>query len=228
MTNIVMICRDRYKLTKQALESLDAHTDRGAYTITIVDDGSMAFRVRGLLARFCEDHPGQAQLITLNTSDHVLARAKNIGVSWARESFGEGDWLYLSDSDVWFAPGWLKALEGFALATERQGLRLWGGQCHPFHQPERELVHGYEVAVLDGPSWLMRWNNWTGLSRDCASGPCQSEEYPFCKAIRDDGDRIGVIHPHVVVHTGLTQTDGKDAPGRAERQAMIPQGVLAE
>jgi len=226
MTSIVMICRDRYKLLKQAVDSLRAHTWAGDYNIVFVLDPGFDFRVSNLLMRTCEEMPGRAQLITLNTSDHVLARAKNIGVEWSRQCWGETDWLYLSDSDVWFAEGWLEKLTEFAAVGEKDDFRLWGGQIHPFHRVDPVG----DCAVLDGPSWLMRWETWnTGqLARDCAPGPCQSEEYPFCATLRKRGGRIGVIHPHVVVHTGLTQTDGRDAPGRDARLAMIPQGVLAE
>ena len=109
-----------------------------------------------------------------------------------------------------------------------------------------------EHSILDGPSWLMRWPTWDlygPFPRTTAPGACQSEEYPFCQRLTmpvaphpkhwkyiDEnigvttlgGGRIGVIHPHVVIHTGLSQTDGKPAPGYAERLKTIPPGVLAE
>jgi len=225
MTSIVMICRGRYRLLIQAVESLLANT-KGDYNVVFVHDAFLDdFRVGRFLAD-AANRFRRAHVLTLTTSDHVLARAKNIGVEWSRQCWGETDWLYLSDSDVWFAEGWLEKLTEFAAVGEKGDFRLWGGQIHPFHRVDPVG----DCAVLDGPSWLMRWETWnTGqLSRDCAPGPCQSEEYPFCKALRERGGMIGVIHPHVVVHTGLTQTDGKDAPGRRERESMIPQGVIAE
>jgi len=224
-----MICRDRYRLLKQAIDSLRAHTRAEDYNIVFVLDPGFDFRVSNLLMNTCEEMPGRAQLITLNTSDHVLARAKNIGVEWSRQTWGETDWLVLSDSDVWFAEGWLEKM--LDVAERYPQVALWGGQIHPFHKPIEAHVEYTEHSVLDGPNWLMRWRYWDKcgpLSRMCAPGPCQSEEYGFCKNILERGCRIGVISPHVVVHTGLTQTDGKDAPGHKERESMILQGVIAE
>ena len=170
-------------------------------------------------------------------SDHTLSRLKNIGVAWSEQHFGRGDWLYLSDSDVYFTEGWLDVLTYAAQRTEDQGFKLWGGQCHPFHQPisssgvelkskgidcpDRLLGTVLEHEILDGPSWLMRWQTWDNhgpLKRDTAPGPCQSEEYPFCTSLLSEG-HIGVIQPHVVYHTGLTNSRGEDAPGRKERMA---------
>lgn len=233
MTNIVMLCRDRYRLTQQALASLREYTAPDSYNLTLVDDGSSDFRTQRLLRVAAED--SRVTLLELMNSGHVIAQMKNLGVAWSEQRFGRGDWLYLSDSDVWFSDGWLKKLTLAACATEPHGFRLFGGQIHPFHRlmEDREEVstgvRGHmmcEHGVLDGPSWLMRWTTWDlcgPFERNAAPGPCQSEEYPFCQKLR-----VGVIIPHVVVHTGLTQTNGKDAPGRAEREAMIPKGVLAE
>jgi glycosyltransferase involved in cell wall biosynthesis len=236
MTNIVMLCHERLRLTEQALESLYAHTPADQFTLVLCDDGSRDFRVKRMLADYARAK-SNCSLITLENSQHVLARAKNIGVAWSEQEFDQGDWLYLSDSDVWFAPRWLESLLAEAVPSEPVNFRLWGGQIHPFHKSSIGICHNghppgmYEHEILDGPSWLMRWTTWTmlgGLERTCAPGACQSEEYKFCSDLRSDGGRIGVIHPHVVVHTGLTQTDGKLAPGAAERRAMIPEGVLAE
>jgi len=258
MTSIVMVCRDRYRLLKQSLDSLKAHTERSSYTLTLIDDSSYDFRVKALLAKTAEEN-SNVTLLTILKSDHVVGRAKNIGVAWSKECFGEGDWLYFSDSDVYFTEGWLEKLAEIATDTEPLQFGLWGGQVHPFHAPipsgsvgigetdndygEVQTLHvGHvipvttksglnEYEILDGPSWLLRWPTWNLIGpwdRNTAPGVCQSDEYPVCKRLREWQGRIGVIYPHVVVHTGLTQTDGKDAPGWKERKAMIPKGVLAE
>ncbi len=76
----------------------------------------------------------------------------------------------------------------------------------------------------------MRWSTWDTygpLDRTTAPGVCKGEDGGFCDRLVADGGRIGVIHPHVVIHTGLTHLNGMDAPGRKERELMIPEGVLA-
>lgn len=234
MTNIVLLARNRWRLTEQALNALMRNTPREEFNLTIVDNQSDDFRTRRTieLASSCAN----ATLVRIEKSSQVIARAKNLGVFWSRQTFGAGDWLYLSDNDVWFSSGWLEKLIQGAQLSEPLGYRLWGGQIHPFHQPRGAVHHWEETdmtdhAVLDGPSWLMRWQTWRDVgqfSRTCAPGPCQSEDAEWCARLVARGGRIGVIHPHVVVHTGLTQTDGTNAPGRIEREAQRISGVLYE
>lgn len=237
MTNIVMTVRDRWKLTAQALESLAANTDRSEYNLTLVDDGSEDFRVKKLLAHAAEDG---AQLLTLTNSSHVLGAVKNLGVRASESKFGQGEWLYLSDNDVWFAPYWLQTLTQSAELTEPDRFKLWGGQIHPFHHPAQEplvlgngkCVQAYDI--LDGPSWLMRGDTWKelgGLNEGGAAGVCKGEDVEFCRRIVADCHaygRIGVVKPHVVEHTGITNSDGVDAPGADERRKAARLGVLYE
>jgi len=246
MVNIAMLATGRLRLTKQTLESLYANTSEKEFNLTVVNDSETDFRVTRLLHSYL-DHKNFT-LLEVSNSGHVLTQLKNLAVGWSSQRFGRGDCLYISDGDVYFCPGWLEKLTAAGSHYEQFGFRLLGGQIHPFHQPiaaDREwkrigdavaipadqppLIT--EHAILDGPSWLMRWKTWNEIgpfSRKNNPGPCQSEEYPWCERLIKSGGRIGVIHPHVVIHTGLTQTDGKDAPGRKEREAMIPEGVLAE
>jgi len=231
-TNLVMLCRDRLRLTEQALESLYANTDAAKFSLVLVDDASSDFRVRRLLQRYGEKP--NATLLRIEVSSHVLARAKNIGVEWSRQTFGDGEWLYLSDNDVAFLPGWLDKLTAVAERLEPNGYRLWGGQVHPFHHHDMLAFVGQfdwlPYSMLDGPSWLMRWQTWKDMGglRGSDAGVCKGEDVDFCQRLIASGGRIEVIKEHVVIHTGLTNSDGQDAPGRKEREAMIPKGVLAE
>lgn len=260
MTNIVMLGKNRLSLTRQSIESLYASTPGDNWTLTYVDDGSDDFRVLRYLRSITRKN---FMLLEVSAgSSHVLSQLKNIGAYASEMRWGRGNWLYFSDNDVWFSPGWMPLLIEAATITEDDGFRLWGGQIHPFHESIRTQVNGMtdpvdkpdrfqvdEYEILDGPSWLMRWGIWDlcgPLDRTTAPGACQSEEYGFCQRLlragiikteREssglevtvfEGARIGVINPHVVVHTGLTQSNGALAPGAAERRAMIPAGVFAE
>lgn len=217
MVNIVMLVRDRYRLTEQALRSLYQNTPRDQFNLTIVDDGSEDFRVLKLLGSF--GLFGNCLLSRVTDLGHVLSSAKNKGVMDSESYFGRGDWLYLSDNDVYFTPNWLHLLSLNAVTFK--GVALWGGQVHPFHATSG----GDSLEVLDGPSWFMSWDNWDrfGPLDPTAPGVCQSEEYPFCQRIRESGLKIAALDPPVVIHTGLTNTNGEPAPGYAERRrAMIP------
>lgn len=236
---VMLVGPSRYRLTKQALESLTLHTDLSPSSIncTFVLDTYDDFRTEMLVQRFLNDRPNCTS-VTIANSGHTLSQLKNLGVAWSEQRFGRGDWLYLSDSDVWFADGWLKKLLMVGEAARLTTFKLFGGQIHPFHGPIHFPVDqgangrsGWsQHSVLDGPSWLMRWKTWDEFGpfdRTTAPGVCQSEEYPFCQRLLADGRCIGVIQPHVIVHTGLTHLNGSDAPGRKERELMIPIGVIA-
>jgi len=240
MTNIVMLVCDRMRLLEQALATLAANTPREDYTLTLVDDCSSDFRVRRML----EAHATRpnVSLLRIEKSAHVLARGKNLGAFWSEQTFGRGEWLYFSDSDVAFLPGWLgKLIVAAELTEEFHQYKLWGGQIHPYHQEasyqhENPRLPFSDLSlttheVLDGPSWLMRWDTWDQVgpfSRECAPGTCQSEDAEWCERLTQNGGRIGVVHPHVVLHTGLTNTAGADAPGRKEREAQRATGYIYE
>ncbi len=234
MTSIVMLCHNRLRLLQQALRTLYDNTPREEFNLTLVDDASTDFRVRNALESWSQ--AGNATLLRIEKSSHVLARAKNIGVAWSEQTFGRGEWLYLSDSDVAFTSGWLEKMITTAIASESDHFNLWGGQAHPYHQASgnygmENVAYWTEHAMLDGPSWLMRWKTWDEigpLSRDHAPGTCQSEDVEFCRKLTAQGSRIGVIHPHVVAHTGLTNTNGEDAPGREARESQRIPGVIYE
>ncbi len=236
MVNLAMLSRNRFRLLEQSLSSLYASTPRDQFNITVVDDGSDCFKTKRLLRQYAADNRNFS-LVEVENSGHVLAQLKNLAVGWSSQRFDRGDWLYISDGDVYFCQGWLENLLNEAIPSEDLGFRLWGGQIHPFHQPIGHIAYDNrppgmnEHSILDGPSWLMRWKTWNEVgpfNKRNNPGPCQSEEFPFCERLIKAGGRIGVISPHVVIHTGLTNSDGKDAPGRKEREAMIPEGVLAE
>jgi hypothetical protein len=235
-----MLTRERYKLLSQSLESLYAHTNVEDFNLTIVEDGGKDFRAINLTQKY--SLKANCQVVRVAGSSHILSRLKNLGVAASEALFGRGEFLYLSDNDVYFKDGWLNSLSQTYKSIFSNGFRLLGGQIHPSHQPKPGGIQGtlfdemsasriIEYAILDGPSWFMEWSTWDRcgcLPPDTAPGVCQSEEYPFCEELIRIGYRIGVIEPHVVIHTGLTNTYGKPAPGKEERLKRAVDGVIYE
>lgn len=221
--NIVLLTRNRKALYRQCIESLHAHTDPSTYNVVITDDGS--------------DEPVQigplqhVSVLRVARSGHVLSQLKNLGVYWSEQRFGRGDWLYMGDADTYFTPGWLPKLIAAAECGECLEYRLFGGQVHPFHHSLNDAGSATEHYFIDGPSWLMRWATWDQfgpLDRTTAAGTCKSEDVVFGQKIRDAGFKLGCIQPHVVIHTGLKNTDGEMAVGADVRgQNRVP-GVLYE
>ena len=218
MTNIVMLVCNRYNLTRQAIESLLA-SGCNDYTLTVVDDGS-SFKTENYLLNKLTG-PNHA-LIRVPQSSHRLGQLKNLGVYWSRQVFGNPEWLYISDNDVFFTYKWLDDLIRVAELSEADGFRIWGGQAHPYHQPTDtwlDITGQLRLTQHDclaGVSMLMRfksWDHWGPFVRDSAPGVCQSEDYALTQLITGDQGKVGVIYPPVVTHTGITNSEGRSAIG---------------
>jgi len=231
MINICILVRNRYRLTTQSLHSLTTNTPVMDYNLVILDDGSEDYRVVQYLNRI--QYASNVSVLSVKNSDHRLGKLKNLMVQWSFKNFGKGDWLYLSDNDVYFTPGWLPKLIGMAEDAEMTGMRLFGGYNHPYHQPlprDETDKNWTRHQSLAGVSWLLRPYTWVamnGLKEDCAPGVCQSEDTDFCSRMEKEGyGGIAVIRPHVVLHTGITNSEGKPAVG----SELFPRvnGVLYE
>lgn len=232
MTNIVMLIQNRYTLTKQALESLFKHTKCNDYTLTLVDDGSSDFRVQRLLVECI--HSG-VSVLSVSNSGHRLGQVKNLGAAWSVAHFGKGDYLYFSDNDVYFKMGWLEDITSIYQRVQGSNYMVVGGQAHPYHKPIDSYLDRIGQLILTGHdciagvSMLMSWPTWVmsgGFKNDTAPGVCQSEDYAFTEEIKKHGGRLGVTYPHVVIHTGVTNSDGKPAVG-SELFPRVP-GVTYE
>jgi len=229
LTNIVIITRGRYKLLQQTIHSLYQNTERSEFNLTVVADREDDFRVRRLLDAYSD-----AQVVYLSNSTHKLSDLKKIGVSVSLHTFGEGHYLYLSDNDVYFCEGWLKALTTLAEGTFLQGFRLWGGQNHPYHQPTKYVpdiseMGAKEYDMLAGTSWMMHWETWKDWStylKSDSPGVCKGEDVAFCRTLKIKGLRIAALDPPLVLDCGWTNSDGNPAPGLELRRAV--QGVYHE
>lgn len=230
--NIVMLVRDRYRLTKQAIESLYAHTDNSAFSLCLVNDESEDFRVCNFMRGWSHTH-SNCSVVEISNSWHVLSQAKNLGVYWSEQRFGRGDWLCICDNDTYYLNEWLRIMIDRAEYSEKISFRLWGGQAHPFHTPIANPADDglTEHDCLAGTHWFMRWETWDiygPFERTTAAGVCQSEDYAFTQSMRKLGARIGVIQPEVVIDTGITQTDGKPSPGADLKRERMIEGILYE
>lgn len=234
--SVVMLVRDRLRLTRQALDSLTRNSrDSGRHiNLLIVDDASRPITQKWL-DTWMVSH--EAQLIRHEES-RGTGWARNIGVAAARELFGTDNLLYLSDNDVFFMPGWDDAL----LAMHYQFgnvFKIIGAGCHPFLQPSAtspETSTGYRMTTRDavsGYSWLLDWDTWNrfGPLDAHALGVRQSEDWAMCRKVVDAGYFVGSIVPEMVIHTGLTDTFGEHPPGweiMRDTRDMRLKGIIYE
>jgi len=221
--NIVMLAHNRETLTRQALMTLYDNTPNDLFNLTFVDDGSAITQKVNVPAE------GSSNSCTLRIEDSkgITGQARNLGIYWAEKYWGRGDYLYLSDNDMYFTPGWLEKL--IAASNE---VCLWkfaviGGWNHPFLQPKStEGTHGFSISMSSGNSiWehdavagasqLMRWSVWDkyGPLDAHAVGVGQSEDWKFCQDIIKDGGRVGSVYPRVVLNCGITNSFGNPSPG---------------
>lgn len=234
MTNVVMIARDRPRLTEQTLESLRENTGRDSFNLTIVDDGSEIPACADWLEHWDEDVP--TQLVQLHCPIGIVGFARNLGVLVAEKHFGRGDWLYFTDNDVYFKPGWL---EKMTIAASVPPISILGGCRHPYHQANRVIpveirepiqaeVEVQTVDAVAGYSMLMRWGTWDayGPFDAHAKGVGQSEDWALCQKAVRAGYKVGYIHPPVLINCGLTNTLGEKVPGW--EQFEMVEGVVQE
>jgi len=155
---------------------------------------------------------------------------RNLVVRYAEE-FGRGDYLYLSDNDVYFTPGWLKKLISAYESAWPYGFRVMGGYNHPYNQPVERFMNGYSVNHLASQSMLMRWEVWDEFGpfiETPVDKVCQSEDVVFSNKIREAGYKVGVVDPWLVVNTGITNSFGEHIPGWELVKSQAPAGVIVE
>src|SRR5438552_13173853 len=97
MTNVTLLARNRFVLTKQALDSLRGTENM---TLTILDDRSDS-PTRDLL----ETYGALRNLKPIGTG-----QARNIVIAASEQYHGRGEHIYISDNDVYFSRGWLRVL----------------------------------------------------------------------------------------------------------------------
>lgn len=205
IVNIVMISHNRHMLMHQTLRSLYRNTPKELFNLTIIDDES---------AIPPEPHQrSNYTMLRIWKSKHILGQAKNLGVYWAEHYWGRGDYLYISDNDVYFTPQWLETLIE-ALASHPE-VRLLGGWNHPHHHTIEVQDEVHIQNTLAGPSWLMDWHTWDGYGPLISETPgvCKGEDGAFTDKIVASGFKVGAIIPHVVISTGVTNSYGELAPG---------------
>lgn len=220
--NIVMLTKNRIKLLYQTLRTLYQNTPESLFTLTLVDDASTVpvMHTMNESGRLLREH-SNAAVLRIENSKGITGQNRNLGVYWSEKYFGRGDYLYLSDNDLYFTPGWLKDIEVAFVGSDPY--QLVGGWNHPYMQPKPSAFSfngDFKFAfrlhdAVTGSSSLMRWETWDkyGPHDAHAPGVCQSEDYAFCQKIIKDGGMVGSIYPRVLFNCGVTNSMGQPAPG---------------
>lgn len=209
MTNIIVLCHDRYRLTVQTIQSIRRNTDPAAYTLTLVDDDSQDFRVRNFLDDQVLYNPKNTTLVRVLGSRHCLGALKNLGVMHSELTFGRGEWLCVLDNDVFVFPGWLDKMVEACFGHLEEEI-LIGGVRHPFHQPNGKRGMIDVTDAVAGYCHFMDWATWGYVGPYDANAPGigQSEDYAICRKVYEHGF-CGYVNPPVMAHCGITNSNGE-------------------
>lgn len=228
MVNFTMLTYRRPRLTKQALDSLG---DTSGMTCMIRDQFSQS-ETWDIVEAFSEKNAIKGRVVYHALNPAGTGEARNDVIKCSAMAFGRGDYLYLSDNDVYFNPGWLETLIERYEQAWKYGFRIMGGYNHPYHQQAETCVPGVkEVQALALQSIIMRWSVWDqyGPFDETAPGKvCQGEDTFFAHRITADGYKLGVVDPPLLVNTGITNSFGEKIPGWELVKAQVPDGVIAE
>jgi hypothetical protein len=239
MLDIVMLTCNRKRLMRQSLESM-VRNRTGDFNLTVIDDSDDP-DAQVWLTGFMVGRPNMH--LRVNDQPHCTGAARNQGVMESRKRFGGKGLLYLSDSDVYFQPGWDAVL--LAAYREFPNVRIIGGGCHPFMQPAARrdgfiggagslqlIYHMTYRNAVSGYSWLLDWETWDrfGPLEANALGVRQGEDWAMCQRIVKAGFEVGSIVPEVVLHCGTTDTFGQRPPGweLIEAAGKSTEGIIIE
>ncbi len=225
MTNIVLITNgSRPHLLEQTLRTLFESAPRDQFNVTLVLDGIDAWCV-------CKPiYNVNLSLVITDPACHVIGRLKNVGAYWSEKQFGRGEWLCFIDDDIAVRQNWLAVM--IEQTELNNAVRITGGCRHPFHGVNQRV--GSPSFLKDGPCieitdavagycHFMRWSTWDrfGPYDAHAKGTGQSEDFAICRKIVDAGGKVGYIHPPVMAHCGITDSNGKTILG-AELIERVP------
>lgn len=242
---IMLAGAGRDRLTMQALRSYAAHTD-GLYNrlFVVVEDDKQ----RELVRRMCVAvMPGpivsSTAFLSVPSAKGNLGALRNWGVMDALR-YANPTYLHFVDNDVCFLPHYLQAL---IAATEF--VEIVGGCRHPYHDGryagcfntpvdyrtigEKDDLNSarctqrrYSITMVDavaGYSMFIPAITFAQLGEFVASGKGigASEDWEYCQRAKSRGKRVAYVEPPVLLHCGLTNSNGERCTGAVEIERQL-------
>lgn len=225
ITNIVILVHDRPRLTKQCLSSIVSNTNQDDYRLLCVDDASAA-ETQAVLAEFVRPN---IRVVRYETPVGIIGALRNAGAASAEWTFGTPKYVCFLDNDVFVEPNWLETMQNRMMgAGIKYGARVLGGYQHPFHGTKQDWGIYHEVDAVAGYSMFMDWETWKQFRPFVAtqSGVGASEDWEFCQRIIRHEGTVGYVHPPVLYHCGITNSNGQAAVGAEHFRRA--EGILFE
>jgi len=204
-TAIIIITKDRLNLFDQTLQTLIRNTPRKLYDLIVVDDGSDRIEYLSKL----KDAGIIDHLILTNQGSPAACR--NLGMEIVKR--GGYKYVYHSDNDMYFLPGWLEKCQ--KTLVENSNIKLVAPYGHPYHLYNNEWVENdiYSVNACAGNSWYLETETYLKYGLAENKGIMNSEDHDFCQSIRKDGFICARFVDNLVLHTGITNSKGEPATG---------------
>jgi glycosyltransferase involved in cell wall biosynthesis len=206
-TAIIIVTKNRDNLFNQTIKSLIKNTNKNLYDIIVVDDGSDDTS----LVYSYYNKGDISDLILTNFGSP--SKCRNLGAEIARKKGYK--YLYHSDNDMYFLPGWLE--ECHRLKEKFSNFIIIGPYCHPFLQPNGDCqVMNSEWKTVDavsGNSWFISTEDYFNYGLHENDGIMNSEDWEMCQRIRQDGNFVVRLTPHKVLHCGVTNSRGEASIG---------------
>lgn len=225
LVDIVIPVHNRLELTKQTIESLLKNTPPDLYQLYIIDDLSTDGTREYLM-----DH-ANVMPIFFNNENIGPGASRNKVCDFITQRRYRSKYLYHSDNDVYFTPGWLETLiEFYGPLFSFASIAVLGGSCHPYLQDktshpiynQKAELTRFKIGTKDaisGYSQFMDWKVWDQFGpfdetmRGAEKKIMGSEDWAFCQKIIAAGYSVGSLTPEVVVPCGKTNTYGEPATG---------------
>jgi glycosyltransferase involved in cell wall biosynthesis len=222
MVSIIMPVYNRPELTRQTLDSLWSTLRKCSipYDFIIVDNGSEPDT-----ARILKQHYDGFHLVRVEKNIGIGA-AKNLGVKAALY-----DWLYITDNDLYYYPGWLESL--FATAKAYPEAKIVGSFRHNYHglvkRHDRDGILFEQSDQQVGSSWLLTKKTWAQFGPLKEGVDYGIDDVAFCNKVTKAGFWVGSISPHKAYHCGIKNSDGNDTPDANHlRKITHPKGILVQ
>jgi len=206
-TAIILITKDREALFAQTVFSLVKNTPKELYDLIVVDDGSediiglMKLKEEGVIS----------DLVLTNFGSP--SKCRNVGAELARKKGYE--YLYHTDNDMYFLPGWLEECHK---VLNKSFITIVGAYCHPFMQKNSDnyiyAMEGFEtVDAVSGNSWFISTEDYFDFGLKETMGIMASEDWEMCQRIRNNEKFVVRLTPHMVLHCGVTNSRGEASVG---------------
>lgn len=218
--SIVFPAHNRLNLVKQTLESLTKNTPREKYELVVVDDDS----TDGTRVYLREQKSAGNIDKLIESANHSCGTSKNQGIKEA-----SCEYIYISDSDMYFQEGWLEELLS---VYHKLPASILGSCGHPWWPTLRKMtIDGREIHIVEqqpGNSWLISKDIWYKCGPLLEGAKYGEDDTEFCNRAHKQGIFVSHLNSSKVLHCGVKRSDGSFSYGYQDQIKNYPKGVITE